>query len=109
MKNGFFTVEEKVKALFNTIQISIEQVFPAKKNKNSGNEVPKYVRKLVKKTKVLTKKIINSKSPHQMVPHKNDLENVEAKLAKILNDDRSKKEESVIDNIKMDAKLFYYR
>lgn len=53
-----------------------------KKNNNKHNSfVPKDIKKLFRKKKSLTKKIINNKSPQAMLRHKNTIQIIEAKIA----------------------------
>ena len=83
------------------------QIFPSKKDKGKGNRIPKQKRKLFRKKKRLSEKLLKCKSKHSMRIVRNKIEIIEAEIAKNYNNRRNEEEEKVIGEIKNDPATFY--
>ena len=82
-------------------------MFSRKETKKSGNKIPKYVRKMMRKRKKITKRIKQTKDLRKLVQLTNDLRNIESSIQNNINKKKCKEEEKVVQNMKDNPKFFF--
>ena len=100
-------LEDKINFLASLMEDAVSSSFDLKKGKPKGNMIPPMMRKLMRRRKTLSRKVLRTKSATSFVSYCRELEDVELRIKESLDRKTYRKEKEAEERMVTDPKFFF--